>query len=440
MQENQPQLLALRHLSPHHRFLIIKYCFNHRFDYLYKVLSHRVTGSTNTFREFDTKIDMCLAEITTSREIGNLPTIRGLPTHRGGLGMPRLSGPEHARNALISRVRVGSFLQTHHPNLVPVHKNFYAAEHGAGADLRHEIDIMAAEETNYNGDSLKDVDRVSRLAVDQLQERSFHEVLANLRSNDRTEPHAASFLSQATQHSAKWITSTSSFVHNGGTTLTDASFVEALRHRCTLDFATTSGPDLLPCPCNRNRNAPSIDLTAQPFHCLVCPMNQPLVTERHHEISKKLGDFLKARGFVVVLEPRMHGTIPFGDGFKRPDLSYTKGGTTAYIDTVVAEPTAASNRRDGLYSSLLHGNGSSLIAERRKAEDYKNKPPGVVVTPFALESTGRIGPSALAFLNRVCADNPAALKFFISDLSHCLAAHLGRIIAATRRRTTPSYD
>ena len=129
--------------------------------------------------------------------------------------MPRLSGPEHARNALVARVRVGNFLQTHHPNLVPVHKNFYAAEQGVGADLRHEIDTLAAEETNYNRDSLKDVDRVSRRAVDQLQERSFLGVHATLRSNDRTEPHAASFLSQATQHSAKWLTSTSSFVHNG---------------------------------------------------------------------------------------------------------------------------------------------------------------------------------------------------------------------------------
>jgi hypothetical protein len=116
--------------------------------------------------------------------------------------------------------------------------------------------------------------------------------------------------------------------------------------------------------------------------------------------------------YTVNLEPRAHGAIQFGHGLKRPDLAYTKAGHTASLDVVVAEPTAASCRNDGLHSSLVQGNGAAIIAELRKNEEYRNMPHGLVVTPFALESTGRIGPAALAFLNIAC-------------------AHLGRIIAAT---------
>jgi hypothetical protein len=149
-------------------------------------------------------------------------------------------------------------------------------------------------------------------------------------------------------------------------------------------------------------------------------MNQPLVNERHLEIVGKVGNFLKTCGYAVDLKPRAHGTIQFGHGLKRPDLAYTKAGHTAFLDVVVAEPTAASCRNDGLHSSLVQGNGASIIADLRKNEEYRNMPPGLVVTSFALESTGRIGPAALAFL-----------KMFISDLSICLSAHLRRIIGTT---------
>jgi hypothetical protein len=434
----QPPLLGLRYLPALSRFQILKNCVNHRLDYLRKVVSHKVIDYTDEFREYDTKIDMGLAEIMTPSDVRSMPTLRSLPVHLGGLGMPRLLGPEHARHALVARLRVRNYLITYYPQLVVVHESFYATERGAGTDLKNEISVLAAEEPNgYDPDSLADVDKVSRCAVAKLQGVVFRSVFDNLRSDPRTQFHAASLLSQANEHSGKWLTASSSFQHRGGTQLTQIHFVESLRHRSLLDFSVTSAEPPLHCPCRRNRNAALVDLTNDPSHCLVCPMNQPLVNERHHEIVGKVGNFLKTCGYTVNLEPRAHGTIQFGHGLKRPDLAYTKAGHTAFLDVVVAEPTAASCRNDGLHSSLVQGNGAAIIAELRKNEEYRNMPPGLVVTPFALESTGRIGPAALAFLNIACADRPAALKMFISDLSICLSAHLGRIIGTTRRRTTP---
>jgi hypothetical protein len=116
----------------------------------------------------------------------------------------------------------------------------------------------------------------------------------------------------------------------------------------------------------------------------------------------------------------------WNNSIRRPDLAYTKAGHTAFLDVVVAEPTA-------LFASTgeLQGTGASIIAELRKNDEYRNMP------RFGIYWTN--GTAAPVFLKIVCADRPAALKMFISDLSICLSAHLGRIIGtqATRRRTTP---
>jgi hypothetical protein len=64
-------------------------------------------------------------------------------------------------------------------------------------------------------------------------------------------------------------------------------------------------------------------------------------------------------------------------------------------------------------------------------------PPGLVETPFALESTGRIELTTSAFLNIDRADRPAALKLFISDLGIGLSEDPKE---CPRRLTTGRYD
>jgi hypothetical protein len=147
----------------------------------------------------------------------------------------------------------------------------------------------------------------------------FRSAFDNLRSDPRTEFHAASLLSQTNEHSGKWLTVSSSFKHRGGTQLTQIHFVEAFRHRSASDFSVISAEPALHCPCRRNRNAALVDLTNDPSHCLVCPMNQPLMKKRHHEIVGKVGNILKTCGYTVNLEPR----VQFRHGLKRPDLAYT---------------------------------------------------------------------------------------------------------------------
>jgi hypothetical protein len=157
----QPPLLGLRYLPALNRFQILKNGVNHRLDYLRKVVSHKVIDYTDEFREYDTKIDMGLAEIMTPSDVHSMPTLRSLPVQR-----PRNAtsvGPRacQARPSRASTVR--NYLITYYPQLVVVHESFYATERGAGTDLKNEIAVLAAEAPNgYDPDSLADVDKVSR--------------------------------------------------------------------------------------------------------------------------------------------------------------------------------------------------------------------------------------------------------------------------------------
>ena len=77
---------------------------------------------------------------------------------------------------------------------------------------------------------------------------------------------------------------------------------------------------------------------------------------------------------------------------KRPDISYGKNGTVKYLDVVVACPAVMTNRNSALFSSETVPDGASRSAEARKCRDFQNFPAGVIVTPFVVESTGRMVP------------------------------------------------
>ena len=128
-----------------------------------------------------------------------------------------------------------------------------------------------------------------------------------------------------------------------------------------------------------------------PYHWDSCNLSQGLKTDRHNHCVSHTARLLRSVGYGVEIEPRRHCDIVFEErGLKRPDLSYTSGGVTKYIDVVVATPTSSTTMH-GVHISLEVLGGAAIQAEARKRHDYSNLPAGVVVTPtpFTFESTGR---------------------------------------------------
>jgi hypothetical protein len=85
----------------------------------------------------------------------------------------------------------------------------------------------------------------------------------------------------------------------------------------------------------------------------------------------------------------------------RADLVIVLGTRTYTIDVSVTNPSSVSSL--ALHSASTPDRAAS-VREDEKSQKYRHLPGMGVVgdknfTPFVIETTGRLGPSALAFLN-----------------------------------------
>jgi hypothetical protein len=108
-------------------------------------------------------------------------------------------------------------------------------------------------------------------------------------------------------------------------------------------------------------------------------------------------------------------------------------GEPRYVDVVIAEPTAAGALNHSLMPSSSTVCSAAILAEQRKTQAYANAGQ-IEIQPFAIESTGRLGPAAQALLHYVCRDQDQALRAFLFDLSFILASKKGHLLATCRRR------
>jgi hypothetical protein len=83
---------------------------------------------------------------------------------------------------------------------------------------------------------------------------------------------------------------------------------------------------------------------------------------------------------------------------------------------------------------------AAVHEEHRKRGIYEAAGvPSALITPFVLEATGRIGPSAKAFLNSLCATSTYRRSQFITECSWKLAVCAGQMIRLSRQYLT-SYN
>jgi hypothetical protein len=107
------------------------------------------------------------------------------------------------------------------------------------------------------------------------------------------------------------------------------------------------------------------------------------------------------------------------------------------LDVAVTNPASVSNLRLGAHKKA---DAASKTKERKKHAKY-NDLPGLAaggegdMTPFVVESTGRLGPSALKFLKEVKSYfDSFHLTNFVSTVSACCALYTSLMITNARRR------
>ena len=120
------------------------------------------------------------------------------------------------------------------------------------------------------------------------------------------------------------------------------------------------------------------------------------------------------------------------------DVTLVLGAETLIIDFAVVCPGGAHYLQYPKRSAITQ-DGAALHIEVFKRRHYAtvappHTPPPNSVIPFVLEASGRLGPSALGFLHRICPTQTYLRTRFLHDVSFICARTTGRILRTSRDR------
>ena len=178
-------------------------------------------------------------------------------------------------------------------------------------------------------------------------------------------------------------------------TIGDQSFTMAIRHR--LGLRAHSPVDIPACNC-------SGDNVGKPDHPMTCNACNKCITLRHDSLNLNLRHVHSAAGTCSSIEPPFGKLHRVGEkdkvGEHRADLiTLLPGGRHVMVDVTVVHPLGVK-----ALPSASHTNGATAkAAEQDKVEKWRAFADGAQYefVPFALESYGRLGARAAAYIREL---------------------------------------
>ena len=443
-QTNARQLLAdmtpptavLSLLTPRTALHLLMKCYNSRPSYLLRTTSD-FSAIAPYARDFDTSMSDAVASILQTAATDDFRTRCYLPRKFGGLGLTRHDGMATEKSQILSRLAFFDFLALHHP-----HEYQITSNHFSRSDIHLGRQEALEDHTGLNEETMLSLIFPSATAIlttaknlaYKKQSTDLHSLLADFPCSQQ---HAAWMLSSTD--------SSTSFIHSS-IALGAEGYFSADEFRCVARAKLGLGPSNDPpglirvCACHK-----SFDACEDSLHALSCGLNKGVRNVRHDAIRNRLYQLIKK------LNPGIQqthlsmeyvvGQIDNGDGDSRSvrtDIKYVKGADTFLIDIVIADPAASDYQKAPTFSHLTR-DGAASKCERNKRQHYSrvNSPAPLLarsVIPFAIEATGRLGPSALLFLHSLCGTQTFSRSTFLKDINLICARMAGRMLRMTRDR------
>jgi len=179
-----------------------------------------------------------------------------------------------------------------------------------------------------------------------------------------------------------------------------------------------------------------------------CPKNSWFTVHRHNQIRDLLVDLIKATAsgsLSIHIEPTYHEST---GGYKKADIEIRNEDRLLVIDVQVINPASQRYRQPGRIPDRDH---ACKIAERDKRNLYKYvDSPELIrskcLIPFVMDATGRLGPTAKAFIEQFTSHHTFARSYFLNCLAATTAVYntraytYARSKATFRRRTEAAMD
>jgi Reverse transcriptase (RNA-dependent DNA polymerase) len=462
-------------VKPAEIFRIVSLCINPSVVYIRRAAGYN--AAKDALRSFDTGIEMILCdalEVTVQRvdsdgselsedEIRFDPGLlhnrfdRLLRTPRalGGLGVYAHFGMEGERSELLVRLRVHAFARKHgelslclfpDPN---TQDDIRIGQSDGLEELitRHTTLATDNDEFYYNM-SLTTAPNLTRQAIIAVHKALMDKLYNRLQSLEEDHPYVA-YLRSATEDAGSgpmaWL---KGFYGND---------MRYFKEVIQLYLGFPSSPSQVPrgrrgyrCLCqirraqrsNSNREpAPDPTLPCGFGHPGLCGECSGVMDTRHNLVKEATAALLKDMlpADTITLEEKVGVNPSNGHDVIADIIVKDAQGIVRYaIDVAVVMPSAKDYLQPTVGAYKLK-DAAAVQEERRKRRTYRNFIPAPKIIPFVLESTGRFGPSAKAFLKQICGENTFRRSQFISQCSQYLAVGLGMMVQISHRYLVPFH-
>lgn len=396
-------LTALVHISPKNAFTLLRYVYNSRAQFLSRVTEFH--QSVKGLLEFDDAVDRALMSImkleTSIRCPDEVSALRALPPRLAGLGIRR-HGSFHGQYAcLASRQLVKDFILDH------------LSVEGEPSALMNDIkliwpDIKICQELvgniSFRGILCPSTTAITRIVVSAataaLEDTCAHSLVQKLIDNKR-HGCAATVLSRCYVGNGQWVINPS--LQYG---LGEEIFIRSLRNRVLIPVLSGDGflGQDIECGCGK-----FFHLQKSRYHLTAaCHNNRWWVTNRHNSIMNAVVAFTKSvhPNWSVTYEPfvgLVNGVARRGDINVRSVI-----GDNVVLDVVVHNPAKRSICSDAAKSVDF----ANKQAEAIKRKSYRGIIDEGSFVPFAVESTGRIGPAGWKWIRQVIGAGPRDVSGF----------------------------
>lgn len=423
-----PPTAAIQLLQPRTAILLLSACYDSRPSFLLRTASdptlvHRAASL------FDTKMCEAVGAIFQMEANEDLATRCFLPRRLGGLGFTRHHGMATEKNQIMSRVAFLSFLSDYFPTAVQATQTQYdlsAVRLGTVEDL---TGATAITELAMNTLTLKNCGGVLSTGINKGFKKNRDRLHVQLLTAARYS--CAAYLLSASESSTSFLFSTMGLGHEG--------YFGIAEFRCAGRAKLGAGPsnDLegteLLCNCRK-----TYDPLEYPFHAMSCSLNKGFRTRRHNDIRDLLFKLLRKRNpdlsndslkleFVV-------GQTEGGEREVRADIFWRDEAANVIIDIACVDPGCHQYLQ---WESFKEADAAARYMEWVKHQHYKKvvlpaRLPVNSVYPFVIEASGRLGPTALSLLNRICGTQTFLKSMFLREVALITARYMGVMLKSTR--------
>jgi hypothetical protein len=441
LRKKYPPRLALSILSPRLNVALILLSYSRRGSYLINT-SNELHDILPLAEEFDLAMLEALAAVAQVKVTDVTRAIMNFPQRYSGFGLQEVGGLAAEAGQLSGALKAKAFIsQNCTPEQIQELTKHINTDIIVGT-YQHLREATEIESVIYDTMSAVTAPKILWKGKDRAQKHKSELLITELGAEGKTRQHAAALLSRNGSAGSRYLLS--GIGRGSENYFPGRDFVQVMRHHLGQQV-TNNEPTLR----RRPQGGAVYDTESNPSEPLVDVLNKPFGTRRHTKVKEAVLAAIRKMNPRDYVEPEQEvgSIVTVNEG--RPDsihpvigdIIWMKGAEKIIVEVSVFVPEA--NTYMARWDTYLTQDAASEQTEIKKKVKYAKVNringesatiPADSVIPFVLEASGRLGPAAFSFINRVFETQTYRRSQLISEIALICAKSTGKMLTASRDR------